>query len=353
MEIITTENILNQLYYNPNQKYNDWIEFINKCQPTLRLILNEHSDFSSNDENVAFDFIKSLGVNSKIVDGYKSVLSYIATGWTRENSGTTIAILDIQPNEMRQISEKYGIVCQPLDISVIDNILFQEGVEKSVERGEKNRGWSEILKQDLTKPSNALIFIDRYMFAKDSHGITFKHGVENVYDILNAVLPCQLDISYQVLLAFDASTLDNREDIDFKSITTEVNKLKKRLIRPYNIDIELVSIDKRYLSNYDETHNRRIISNYFLLRLDRSLKAFANNRSLYSQTIWLDWLGSKGIVRQKNSDIPFKAQRKYLKELRKAILTLQKVRDPQAVSFAQNGNIRIPITDIRNRLIKP
>ncbi|MDE5757920.1 MAG: hypothetical protein K2H85_04835, partial [Allobaculum sp.] len=72
MEIITTENILNQLYYNPNQKYNDWIELSNKCQPTLRLILNEHSDFSSNDENVAFDFIKSLGVNSKIVDGYKS-----------------------------------------------------------------------------------------------------------------------------------------------------------------------------------------------------------------------------------------------------------------------------------------
>lgn len=353
MEIITTERIVRQLSLNQDHKYEVWIELIEKCKPTLRIFLNENSDFYSNDENVAWNFIQAKDLEPKIIKDCKSILSYFSSEQVFDESGIIVGLLDIDSFEAKRIFDQYGIICHTLDQSVAGNLLFDEGIEKSVDKNEPDRGWEEILGNNPIKPSNALIFIDRYMFANDtSNHITFQHGVENVFQVLDRVLPYKFAISYQVLLVFDASTLDNKGDIDFNLIVKNINRIKKRLNRSYNIVIEVVSINKTYLPNYDETHNRRIISNYFLLRLDRSLKAFDNGRSLYSQTIWFDWLASKGIVRQKNSDMPFKAQMKYLKELRKSISTLQAVKDQSVVSFAQNGNTHISIKDLRNRLLK-
>lgn len=350
MEIITTEDVISHIYLNPAHKYDIWIEFINKFHPTVRVVLNEDSDFFTNDDNAVFGFVHSFGLEPKIEENYDTILSYFSLHHPYEEEGIVISIINTDREEAEKLSTRYGIICLPLDSPLSENSLFQEGIEKSVERGEDNSGWDQVLAGNLAYPSNAIIFIDRYMFANDSHQITSQHGVANVFEVLDSVLPKKLDISYHVLLAFDASTLDS--DNDFRSMAQKVNKLKRQLNRPYTIEIELVSIDKNYLPNYDETHNRRIISNYFIVRLDRSLKAFDNAKSLYSQTIWLDWLGSKGIIRQKNSDTPYKAQRKYLKELRKAVASLQRVQDQQAILFAQNANLNISIKDIKNRLLK-
>ena len=152
---------------------------------------------------------------------------------------------------------------------------------------------------------------------------------------------------YHILFVFDASTLSIHSGDTFENIAKQLNKLVVRLARPYNIIMESVSIDHNDM-NYDETHNRRILSNYFIVRVDRSLKAFRPTHSLYSQSMFLDWGASKGIIHSKRSDVPAKALGKYIKEVKIAIGQLKK--SVGQVPFAKNGEI-LPIKDISHRFI--
>jgi len=215
-----------------------------------------------------------------------------------------------------------------------------------------------LLFSDYVSPSNSLIFIDRYLFSEDSNGLKSEDGINNVFDILNKILPHTLDKEYHILLVFDASTLSksplnnnsnaNESYTPFKRISTQINSLKKRLNRTYNIVIETVSIDHN-CGYYSDTHNRRILSNYFIIRAEHSLKAFRDSKSLYSQSLFLDWGASKGIVRSRKSDVPANALNKCLKGIKNAINQLKESKEPP--SFSQNGNSNISIQEIKNRLL--
>ncbi|MDE6480484.1 MAG: hypothetical protein K2L45_09455 [Muribaculaceae bacterium] len=351
--LYTTEEILSSIYLDSENKGQVWCDLIRKLKPALRIITKNDSDYAENEESLIFSFAKDFdilpdpeyvdesdgsAILKHIIDMHKSVLS----------DNNSIILLDIPTEEAQNISDTYGIICHPFAIVPIVNPLFQEGIEKNVDKDEQPIGWKELFCADCEIPSNSLIFVDRYLFSKEGW-ITSQDGIDNVYDILNNVLPKSLGVDYHVLIVFDATTLKSTDGDTFQRISTRINTLKKRLSRPYNIIIETLSLD-RNTQYYNETHNRRILSNYFLLRVDRSLKAFRENQSLYSQSLWLDWCASKGIVRQTKSDLPAKELRKYLNDIKKAVRQLKAVKGD--ILFSQNGNSHIPLENISNRLIK-
>lgn len=351
--LYTTEEILSSIYYDEDNKYTVWYDFIMKLSPNLKVVVNSRSDYEDNNNNPIFLIQHDLGRLPDIdcfdeTDG-NIILKHIVDMHKSELSGSNaIIILNISEEEARRITDTYGIICHSFFANPVANPLFKEAIEKNVEENEQPIGWRALFGLNREVPSNSLVFVDRYLFAND-RTITSQDGIDNVYDILNNVLPKSLGVDYHILIIFDATTLKSTEGDTFQRISTQLNKLTKRLNRPYRIIIETLSLD-RNTQYYNETHNRRILSNYFILRVDRSLKAFRNNQSLYSQSLWLDCIASKGIVHQTASDIPAKELSKYLNNIRKAVKQIKTIKGQ--VLFSQNGNSKIPVDNITNRLLK-
>lgn len=348
LSIYTTEDIINTIVQDDSDKYLAWFDFISKTKPTMIVSLNVESDYEVNDAHPLFCLEQNYDIEVVLDNEEDDVISKILSSENFElTNGNSIFILDVDEGTAQNISNKYGVICHSFCIPAKENQLFQEGIEKNVDKNEYNLGWQNVICSTPVTPTNALIFVDRYLFSSDSKGqITAEDGINNVYEILDQTLPKKLCMDFHVLLVFDATKSESQ--IQFDKICTRINKLKTKLKRPYNILIELLSINSSNF-NYSETHNRRILSNYYLIKVDHSLKAFRNGNCLYSQSISLDYAASKGIVRQKASDVPIKSINKYIRELKVAIEYMIEKRIP--VQFAQNGNSHIPINNILNRLI--
>lgn len=263
LSIYTTENIISTIFRDNENKYDAWYDFITKLRPTMKVLLDEDTDYDDNEYNPVFMFEKDydIQVEPEYTDevGENSYLSRIEK---MELNGVAdpfaIFILDIDEDTANRISEKYGVVCHALSSKTTSNPIFQEGIEKTVERQETRKGWMELLTGKNTTPSNHLIFIDRYLFSDDSNGITQQDGLDNVAEVLEMALPSKLGVDFHVLLIFDATEMG--KNMTFNQLSTKLNAIKKHIKRPYNIIIEALSINHSDF-NYDETHNRRILSN--------------------------------------------------------------------------------------------
>lgn len=347
--LYTTEKIVTAIYTDNEDKYQIWYDFISVLKPTIKILLDNNSDFYENEYNPAYLLVHTCDVEM-------SPLETITPECIDDPH--SILLIDAKKEDAKSISSKYGCCCYSFNDIPANSFLFQESIEINVDKEDVKTNWGSLLFSEYVSPSNSLIFIDRYLFSDDSNGIKSEDGINNVFDVLNKILPPSLDKEYHVLLVFDASTLpkphindnstENTRYTPFKRISTQINSLKKRLNRPYNIVIETVSVDCN-CGYYNETHNRRILSNYFIIRAEHSLKAFRDSKSLYSQSLFLDWGASKGIVRSRKSDVPAKALNKCLKGIKDAINQLKGARE--SPFFSQNGNSNIPIHEIKNRLL--
>lgn len=246
-----------------------------------------------------------------------------------------VFLLDIETKKAEDIQNQYGVLCQSID-SIDDNVLTK-AYEYDLTDGQEGVDWNVYFdRTNHTLPSNALIICDRYMFSADSKSgpkvaqDTLELGLINIRCILNTVLPKRYNDEYNILIVFDSSTLgknDEQETNMFKSIVDDLKNyadgIKKH--RHYKIRFDLISVDHNCI-NYKKLHNRRIISNYFIVRADYKLQAFKGNVSTATQTIFYDALFSK-IVPMKPSgpDCPIKSQLQTINCIREII---------------QNGNCR-------------
>lgn len=351
LSVYTTENIISAIFKDGENKYDAWYDFFTKLRPTMRVLLDENTDYDSNDYNPVFMFEKDYDI--EVVPEYLEDVgknSYISQIERMELNSVSdpfaLFILDVDEETAQKISEKYGVVCHALSVHPHSNPIFQEGIEKSIDKKEPRKGWSELLTGDNTTPSNQIVIIDRYLFSDDSNGITTQDGLDNISEILEHALPQKLGVDFHVLIIFDATEM-GKNPMSFNQLSTKLNGIKNSIKRPYNIIIEVASISHDDF-NYDETHNRRILSNYYIIRVEHSLKAFKSGRGLYTQTMWLDWIASKGIISHKTSDAPSRSLRKYAKETIAAIEQLKK--KVGGTLYSHNGNCNLLINDIKHRI---
>lgn len=246
-----------------------------------------------------------------------------------------VFLLNIEPKKAENIQKQYGVICQ--SINSIDDSVLTKAYEYDLTDGQEGVDWTVCFdKSNHTLPSNALIICDRYMFSADSRSgpktaqDALELGLTNIRCILNTVLPKKHNDEYNVLIVFDSSTLNNNEDQETKMLRSIIDNLKEyadgiKKLRHYKIRFDLISVDHNCI-NYKKLHNRRIISNYFIVRADYKLQAFKGNVSTATQTIFYDALFSK-IVPMKPSgpDSPIKSQLQTINCIRELI---------------QNGNCR-------------
>ena len=246
-----------------------------------------------------------------------------------------VFLLDIAPEEARKIQEKYGVICQSIKPNnPIDDSVLTQAYEYNLEDGQVGVDWNVYFdKTNHALPSNALIICDRYIFSASSESDeksikdAVDLGLKNIRSILDAVLPRKYSSVYNVLIVFDSSTLSKSSTLNkegkeekqmFKSIVDQLREdAKSNKKRQYKIRFDLISIDSNKM-NYAKLHNRRIISNYFIVRAEYKLQAFNENKSRATQTIFYDALCSKIVLKPSGPNSPIKSQQqiiKYIQEL--------------------------------------
>lgn len=236
-------------------------------------------------------------------------------------------ILDFDEQEAKNIEEKHGVIFLPVK-NTPRPILSKRGWEIDTTDENKPKTWDYFLKSNRAT-FNSLLIVDRYFFSSEV-GETFADSLYNLKAILKALLPSKNIPSFTVSVIFD----ETKSDFQLQELATKVNKIKKTIIGKTPFTLELISIDSNCYK-YEETHDRFIISNYFVINASHKIKAFnSQNKSLCAQKISFDYLYSKGIEEDDISSTPEVSQDRVLKAVCDAIHTSK-----TEILYAANGQI--------------
>lgn len=266
-----------------------------------------------------------------------------------------IFLLDISVSEANKIQMEYGVLCQSIAL-MDDTPLTQNNKPTELEQGKPNQAnlsWNTIISPFNKLPSNSVLIIDAHLFATDKfdnikqcYDSNYSNGINNVCDILNCILPNTFKGEYHIgiLLTEKASSCPNLTN---ERIANAINKqLKRRLNRVYNanIKIEVIFIKEGAVS-HPLIHNRRIISNYFIVTADYKLAALKNGKSVCDQSIVI-WSLFENIDKDTESDKKEKRIRIDLKKLQENLNGT----NPQAI-FYKNGRIQQDFKTLEHRLL--
>ncbi len=256
---------------------------------------------------------------------------------------SSLFILDIPIVEAEKIQTSYGVICMSTK-ALSTKFLIDTNDEHTIDEGEPfGNGWDTVLKSLKGMPSNALLLTDRYLFSATvpKHG----NGIDNVQSILNVLLPKKFLGEYHVTIVFDNDS--KNDNYKFNDIVYLLDNVKKALHRDYPINMEIVGITPNN-DIYDELHNRRIVSNYYIVKVEHKLAAFNKNVSTCLQTITPQVIFTVDSL-NKNSTPPLKAIDHAIATIRDFSKTAPKSKD---YHYALNGKIMTKCTGIKNRLLK-
>ena len=211
-----------------------------------------------------------------------------------------IFVLDVSKKKANEISKYYGVICQPIkEMSVAD---LKDGYKVFMSPSSNIKSWGKCLKTNPNHgskicsliPANSLIIMDRYLFTASSPKTKVKinkeinYGIKNVVSILNSLVPRSFKDDFHILLMFDPKTIIDRypsgaskQEIDAYNQALRVvcgtiaDKIQKKVrFKTPKVFIEILCMERKSAEYYSETHDRRIISNYYIIKATKNLKAF-------------------------------------------------------------------------------
>ena len=263
------------------------------------------------------------------------------------NNPSALYILDISPADALAIQRMYGVMClssSAPDITPLIDVNDEHTTEKKVPLG---RGWDSVLDSVEHLPSNALILNDRYLF-KTTNAV-YGNGFDNIRSILTELLPHELNTKYHIAVIFDRDEIDSL--YNFNSIAKRLNDIALEFKKPYEIVMEVLGLSEGK-DIYYKFHNRRIVSNYFVVKMDYTLAAFNKTEGTSEQTIIPQVLFTEDSL-NKNSSAPLKSMQQITKALQSFSDSLKSSSmDHNSYSYAINGQQKSQCLTITNRLIK-
>jgi len=209
---------------------------------------------------------------------------------------------------------EYGVLCQRADNLNMEELSgemlrFHFDVEE-----EPERGWTEMLDSIRTLPNNALCITDRFLFRGDNHLVQYAgeslhrfDGIDNVCEIIKALLPSKLKNKYQVVIFTCSKNLGKENTLSLQRI---LDKFKSSLGGLYDrvvIDIIAIEINKEKCSSdknfyHRLTHDRRVFTHYFRAEATNGIcvvrRKGVNGRGdlvSYSQTVSISHLFASGL----------------------------------------------------------
>ncbi len=266
------------------------------------------------------------------------------------NDPCAIYLLNIDKEKADKIQKDFGVICQSID-SLDDSILTKGFIDVSPRRGDKDYGWSQVLKMLKKYPSNSILINDRNLFSNETLDSSSgepgnKLGVDNLYEILDVIIPKRFCGDYHVFICFDTSSLNSGVSADY--ICGKIQALKQRLNRRNTIIFEILALHGKSSPYYHITHNRRVLTNYFILTAEHMLKAFDGSISVSSQHITGNKLYNCGLYDY--NDTPEKLHRDMINDFKEMGKYYQEHPQSHYYTYYLKGN-KQEITSITNRII--
>ncbi len=199
-----------------------------------------------------------------------------------------IFLLNIDEADAEQIQQDYGVICQSVD-NLDSEALNDPNLSFSPNMGQEGYTWKKILSRINSKhyPSNHLTIIDRYLFSGSEY---FDSALQNVYEIVNAMLPThKLKRNYKLTLFIGEQ--EDAKSVPLELINQGICEMLPLMMRPYGIDFELFFLYHQS-PLYKSTHNRRILTNYTITTIEHMTDAFKDGISKCQQTIHVHGLYS-------------------------------------------------------------
>lgn len=179
-----------------------------------------------------------------------------------------------QPLKTEEASSLYGVMAA-------SNILGSSKCLKrqwkyDIEQG-KEYSWHDFLKKYHTgaiPPSNSLVILDRYLFSDNTDfGTDYKNGIRNLYSLIYELLPKSFRGDYHILIVFDERKISPGATL--YDVVDGLQAVKSHLKKPFNIIIEVLTVGMKTDPDfYSETHDRRLLSNYFSIHATHGFSAF-------------------------------------------------------------------------------
>lgn len=261
---------------------------------------------------------------------------------------SALYILDITPTEALSIQRMYGVMCvscENPDISpLVDvNDYFKPSMEKK-----KFKGWDRVLDSVEKLPSNALLLIDRYLFA--SRNKDKGDGLINVRHIFNELLPQRFDGSdYHITIVFNVEV--KHFSYSFSEIVSKLYDIAHQLRPKYGIMIEVFGI-KETCSLYDDSHDRQIVSNYFFVEASHKLAAFnPEDKGTVAQSI-IPWNLFTESSLNGESSAPLESINQTIEDFKNFYAALSNEAEHNTYLYALNGKLKERCMGVRNRLLK-
>jgi hypothetical protein len=261
---------------------------------------------------------------------------------------SSLYILNITPSEALAIQRQYGVICLSGEHPDISPLIDVNDIHTPNEGVKLARGWDSVLDSVEKLPSNALLLTDRYLFASRNKDIG--DGLANVQSILTELLPLEFaGAEYHVTVVFCKDKKHN--SYKFSEIVTKLNNIAQQMDRHYSIMMEVFGISEGS-DIYNNLHNRRIISNYYLVEATHKLAAFNRNLGTTQQILLPLALFTESSINGKSTS-PLDSINQtieYLHDFYEDILH-RKDEDIDYL-YAFNGKVREKCLGIRNRLLK-
>lgn len=285
-------------------------------------------------KSYSIQFVSSISIIDEIMNDHSVILNY--------PSG--IFFMNISAGDAKSIQKDYGVICKNEDDT--DTNILDEEKEISCINNDKRHDWKEFFKEIANSPTNSIIICDRYLFSNDDTRNT--NGQDNLIDILDSILPKSFKGEYHILLL--CSDIKNN---DFNKLSKSLHDNIKKL-RRYRILFEMVQISSGQLY-YENTHNRRIITNYHVIRAEHKFNAMNNGKWNCSQVINWDMLFSKGLTDK--SDAPYISHNILVNDIKEITKYGTDHSKTCGYSYSNNGvrtekDGQIIFSGIENRLIK-
>ena len=319
--LYTTEDKLTELYRDEGAV--EWQNII-RNQPKIYIC----NDSENEEWDVTNKFLLALHLSGTSIEVNNERLKEI-----KEDNSKVLElknpayILDFTEEEAKAIEEKYGVIFLPTE-NTPSPIVAKRGWEIDTTDESKPNTWEFFLKNNKVR-FNSLVIVDRYFFSSQT-GETFDDSLFNLRSILNALLPNKTMHKFTVSIIFDGS----ESDFDFHDLATKVNKIKKRIVGKTPFTLERISIDSNCYK-YEDTHDRFIISNYFVINATHKIKAFnAKQESLCGQKISFEYLYGKGIEKDDISSIPMVSQDRVLNAICESFHTSK-----AEIEYSANGQV--------------
>ena len=259
---------------------------------------------------------------------------------------SSVFILDIPLREAMDIQTQYGVMCLCGENASMARLVDVNDEQTTDDQEPLGDGWGTVLKSLKGIPSNALLLTDRYLFS--GYYPKSGNGIDNVQSILDTLLPKTFLGEYHVTIVFDND--HKNEKYSFNDIASQLYTVKQSLHRNYPINMEVLGITEDN-EIYDKLHNRRIISNYYTVKMDHKMAAFNKNIATCQQTITPQVLFTVDSLNQ-NSTPPIKAIDHVVATIRKFSQIAARSVDSSDYFYALNGKRMERCTGIKNRLLK-